>query len=532
MTRNGLDFEEETKARMNSCPCDYYEKLTLLECLADSMGEQIEYEINPDKIWRSLSLVQRRIFALQKTPAKHNNNAVSKEKVEQINNAGGKQKVDNNNLQPMLENEEPFQDPSSGCFIIPAASCTTPPSKSLLIMPSFSGGSQIHLAAQSVYLNNDQGGFLEYEIPSIIPAGSYNLSCRMVNVHQKQMPLQLTIENFEKKKDQYVRSHCDVWVHREVKNIDIDVQYTIGNWETTTPVLVQKLQPGSVLTFTRGEPCHGLSIKEFILEKTEVSAQVMETFSHKLEKQLAVFKDAFTAQQKQIEESTQKQINALAQENKDLKIYAKQLSQIEELLKEKKNWKSILTLTRTSALSINALAQQLLQENKDLKIYARQLSQIEELLTFKFDKFGQLMPTMKMFSTAPTGVAAAALVKLESGDVSIYVHAVRIEAPVRNQQSQIHVVVQKVLKEVKGVDPSAQFLSNEDVPIDSTVPEDKAEFDNLFSVETIPNRAQDTMAAFVKIRTSKTLRDIKQPMWRWLSENKVWIKRCFRVSVK
>lgn len=484
MTRNGLDFEEETKARMNSCPCDYYEKLTLLECLADSMGESIEYEINPDKIWRSLSLVQRRIFALQKTPAKRNNNAVSKEKVEQINNAGGKQKVDNNNLQPMLENEEPFQDPSSGCFIIPAASCTTPPSKSLLIMPSFSGGSQIHLAAQSVYLNNDQGGFLEYEIPSIIPAGSYNLSCRMVNVHQKQMPLQLTIENFEKKKDQYIRSHCDVWVHREVKNIDIDVQYTIGNWETTTPVLIQKLQPGSVLTFTRGEPCHGLSIKEFILEKTEVSAQVMEAFSHKLEKQLAVFKDAFTAQQKQIEESTQKQINALA------------------------------------------------QENKDLKIYARQLSQIEELLTFKFDKFDQLMPNMKMFSTAPTGVAAAALVKLESGDVSIYVHAVRIEAPVRNQQSQIHAVVQKVLKEVKGVDPSAQFLSNEDVPIDSTVPEDKAEFDNLFSVETIPNRAQDTMAAFVKIRTSKTLRDIKQPMWRWLSENKVWIKRCFRVSVK
>ena len=142
------------------------------------------------------------------------------------------------------------------------------------------------------------------------------------------------------------------------------------------------------------------------------------------------------------------------------------------------------------------------------------------------------MPTMTKYTAAPNGVAAAALVHLESGDVNVFVHAIRIEAPVRNQQSQIHAVVQHVMKEVKGVDQSAQFLSNDDIPIDFTVPEDKAEFDNLFSVETIPNRAQDTMAAFVKIRTSKTLRDIKQPMWRWLSENKVWIKRCFRVSAK
>ena len=69
------------------------------------------------------------------------------------------------------------------------------------------------------------------------------------------------------------------------------------------------------------------------------------------------------------------------------------------------------------------------------------------------------MPTMTKFTAAPNGVAAAALVHLESGDVNVFVHAIRIEAPVRNQQSQIHAVVQHVMKEVKGVDPSAQFLS-------------------------------------------------------------------------
>ena len=89
-----------------------------------------------------------------------------------------------------------------------------------------------------------------------------------------------------------------------------------------------------------------------------------------------------------------------------------------------------------------------------------------------------------MCSNAPSSAAAAKLVRRESGDVSIFVHAVRIEVPVRNQQSKIHSAVQKVLKEVKGVDPSAQFLSNADVPIETTVPDDKAEFDELFSNTT------------------------------------------------
>ena len=59
------------------------------------------------------------------------------------------------------------------------------------------------------------------------------------------------------------------------------------------------------------------------------------------------------------------------------------------------------------------------------------------------------MSTTMMRSNAPFGAAAAKLVRLEPGDVSIYIQAVRIEAPVRNQQSQIHSAVQKGLTEVK-----------------------------------------------------------------------------------
>ena len=69
------------------------------------------------------------------------------------------------------------------------------------------------------------------------------------------------------------------------------------------------------------------------------------------------------------------------------------------------------------------------------------------------------MPTMTTFPNASSGAAAAELVKLESGDVSIFVHSVRIEAPVRNKQSQIHSVVKKMLTEVKGVDPYVYVYS-------------------------------------------------------------------------
>ena len=77
------------------------------------------------------------------------------------------------------------------------------------------------------------------------------------------------------------------------------------------------------------------------------------------------------------------------------------------------------------------------------------------------------MRTMPTFPNALSGAAAVELsqelVKLESGDVSIFVHGVRIEAPVRNNQSQIHSAVQKVLTDIKGTDPSAQ--SNDDEPL-------------------------------------------------------------------
>jgi hypothetical protein len=68
MTRRGPDFVEETQARSNTCEHVYFSKMGLLECLAESMGEAVEEKVDPSKIWRSLSLAQRRIFAQKENP--------------------------------------------------------------------------------------------------------------------------------------------------------------------------------------------------------------------------------------------------------------------------------------------------------------------------------------------------------------------------------------------------------------------------------------------------------------------------------
>lgn len=245
--RNGLDFEEETKARMNTCPSKYYQTLTLLECLAESMGEILEYSINPDKFWRSLSLVQRRILAQKQSHKDTARNILP-------------YYFGESNILEKSAAELPFQDPSSGCFIIPASTCTTPTSSSMLIIPSFLGGHQVHLTCAGIGNGKEEeeegAPDLEYTIPDIIPPGSYNLSCRVVNINQKQMPLQLTIENFDD----------------DISFVDlqsIDVPYTVGKWQRTKDIRVQ-VQPGSIWKFSRERPCHGLSIKSFMLEKNEL----------------------------------------------------------------------------------------------------------------------------------------------------------------------------------------------------------------------------------------------------------------------
>ncbi|CAJ1934484.1 unnamed protein product [Cylindrotheca closterium] len=248
--RLGLDFEEETKARNNACPCDYYKSMCLLECLADSLGETVMQAIDSKKCWRSLSLVQRRVFA--ESP---------KDVVGELsrNVAASTIRKDTTPLESSCdETAGDVVVQQDKCYIIPASSFTNQPSKALLVMPSFLGGDQVHLSSAK-YMGDDsafnklqdQGGIM-YTIPKEIPKGFYTLSFKIVTVHRFQPVLHLAVEGFEENFDA-------VDIH------EIEIPYTVGAWGKTQEVKIF-LSPGTVLKLSRESPCHGLTMKELVLE--------------------------------------------------------------------------------------------------------------------------------------------------------------------------------------------------------------------------------------------------------------------------
>jgi hypothetical protein len=238
-SRNGPDFVAETQARAAVEEDVYYHKLTLLECVAEVMGkgEAIEQEVNPGKMWRSLSLMQRKLFA----------DTVSQDSFHRLDEEDEAPAV---LLKPEF-NLHPCADvkiDASGTIIVPASSFTLPSkhSKKVSVIPSFlEGGDQLHLEAD---------GSVEYTMPDVIPNASFMLSCRLVNVHRQQFPLLLTIETPSEDDDDTI-----------VDLYSVDVEYTLGAWNTTKPIQVQ-VGPTSILKFTREPNCHGLSIKDFSLD--------------------------------------------------------------------------------------------------------------------------------------------------------------------------------------------------------------------------------------------------------------------------
>jgi hypothetical protein len=239
-SRNGPDFVAETQARAAVEEDIYYHKLTLLECVAEvmGMGEAIEQEVCPEKMWRSLALMQRKLLADTVSEDRHFRRLEEEDETLAVL------------LKPEF-NPHPCADvkiDTSGMIIIPASSFTSPskPSKTVSVIPSFlGGGNQLHLEAD---------GTVEYTMPEVIPNASFMLSCRLVNVHEQQVPLLLTIEIPSADDDDTI-----------VDLYSVNVEYTVGAWNTTKPLQVH-VGPKSILKFSREPPCHGLSIKDFSLD--------------------------------------------------------------------------------------------------------------------------------------------------------------------------------------------------------------------------------------------------------------------------
>jgi hypothetical protein len=284
-TRTGVDFLEESQARTGSkSPDTYYKNVVLLECLAECFDETIEEEFSSEKFWRSLALAQRKMMAR----AFSRQQEICKDKDDENDS---KEKDDNFNDSLCIESRydstladdklvadmekthilQPCQNPClsrilksqyevvSSVIVIPATSFINPskPTKNVLVMNSFLGGTQLHL---------EQDGQVEYELPSsIVTAGTYALSVKVVNVHRNPKPLLVSIENPPSQCHNFRDSIDGYEMIYLPQGQEMEVQYTKGKWEQTNSIRIE-LSPGGRLKLSRKAPCWGLTIKEIILQ--------------------------------------------------------------------------------------------------------------------------------------------------------------------------------------------------------------------------------------------------------------------------
>ena len=237
-SRSGMDFLQETQARKALDEETYFKELVLLECVAEIQGETVQEEVNPKMIWRSISLMKRKALA-DSIVGSQNLSVLEHDSEDDLS-------VESH---PSCKFSQILPNWSAGCIIIPATSFVSPPkpSNNVNIIPSFLGG------GEQLHLEND--GTVKYVLPHVIPSASFWLTCRLVNVHERQTPLLLSIELHDDEDDLPI-----------VSLYSIKIDYTRGAWQTTPPVKVQ-VGPDSTLTFSREPPCHGLSIKDFTLEE-------------------------------------------------------------------------------------------------------------------------------------------------------------------------------------------------------------------------------------------------------------------------
>ncbi|KAL3925026.1 MAG: hypothetical protein SGARI_005923, partial [Bacillariaceae sp.] len=178
--RHGDDFLEEANARLaheQACG-NSYENVVVLECLADCFGETVEYGFASDKFWRSLSISQRKKMAQSTPDAKHTGSKTEAMALYRACAALGQQ-YDTENV--TLKDD--------GTIVIPAASYDVKSKfqKSVFTMDSFLGGKQMHF--------DSKDGEAEYQLPSDISGGTFELSFKIVNVHRDQKPMDVVVDH-------------------------------------------------------------------------------------------------------------------------------------------------------------------------------------------------------------------------------------------------------------------------------------------------------------------------------------------------
>lgn len=262
----GLHFRAEAAARKVFQPKDdlnkpnlaFGQKVMALEWIANVNGEAADQVVrkalvDPNAVWRSLSLMQMKRLA-----------PPSVEPVVDLVETPFVPRLEQLQLRNCAVTERIATAPS-GTIVIPASTCTTKPSSTIMIMDSFLGGKQLFL---------DKDGHAEYTLVSP-PAGKYHMTCHIVTVHDDKVkpPLLVTIDagddvTLEDDEEGFTVLEDNEDEEQNVCSVySIPLQCTWGMWEETKPVVVE-LPSGAAtcqISISREATSNGLVIKDFKL---------------------------------------------------------------------------------------------------------------------------------------------------------------------------------------------------------------------------------------------------------------------------
>jgi len=231
--RNGLDFVLETKARKS--PAEYA-KVQRAEWLGAAFAEDpvngMSYGTgggfwNALAFYKKLAIVEdAAILEVELTGAElaESNDEAVAEEVEQIE---------------MTEADTTIAIDEDGVIRIPVAACSSPKSTDKIrFMNSLDGGVQVHYN-----LAGKRPELLRYTVQA--PAASrYELSAKVVTVA--------------------INGGFLLRLNRRTM-VDIEVPFTIGEWDQTKPVAIDLKEGRNSLQFTLKTPNKGLTIREFVL---------------------------------------------------------------------------------------------------------------------------------------------------------------------------------------------------------------------------------------------------------------------------
>ena len=234
--KKDLDFLDNVQARENEMR---FNKVKRAQWVGDLLGEEQTFGLNgrsEPQIWYGVSLYEQMVI---NDEAKAKALAAVGTDIGEANESAVKDEVEDAGIGSA---DRKIVIGKDGSIIIPAAACSKPTNSTdkIKFMKSNLGGMQLHYER----LSKHEPFEYTFDAPK---AGKYALTARVVTPSWKQ--------------------HLFISVNGAKDLVDVPLPYTVGMWNTTSPIELDLVKGKNVLTFSREhENLKGISIRDFTLK--------------------------------------------------------------------------------------------------------------------------------------------------------------------------------------------------------------------------------------------------------------------------